>query len=285
MADIAYFGRDKKSVPAPEIAYDSQVPAEVEDAFRSTTRIIFGSEHRGIKRFREWMLRRTIPMRKVKGAFGIPTYKVDGLPVIRDIPADRLVTLEEGMELSKKPIAIKKGETLPLAEALSRVSRVAYFSVEFVDGQNDNCVDTPSIFTGSNTYHVWDTTESKRSAYSAGVIRSEGIFGGYLRALQSQFCINCFDPTNLKRCFEVDSSYSCSDCYFCHNCENVSDSMFCSNLKAARYAICNTVVGKEEYLRVKAVLLSYINAQLEKNGSLSESIFNIPSKKRKAKSK
>ncbi len=281
VADIAYFGRDKKDIPEEKIAYDSPVPPKVEEAFRSTTRIVLGKEHANIKRFGQWLLKRAVGVKKVKGALGSPTYKVEGFPVICKIPADRLVTMEEGVQSSKKPISIKLGEELTLREALARAAKVALFSVEFVDGVNDRCVDTPSIFTGSNIYKTWDTTGSKQSAYTSGVIKSEHIFGGSIRILQCQFCINTFDSTNLKGCFEVDSSYSSRNSFFCHNCENVSDAMFCFNAKALSYAFCNQQVGKEEYARLKKILLDYINAELEEKAGLEASIFNIPATRKK----
>jgi len=281
VADIAYFGRDKKDIPDEKIAYDSPVPPKVEEAFRSTTRIVLGREHANIKRFGPWLLQRAVGVKKVKGALGSPTYKVEGFPVICKIPADRLVTMEEGIQASKNPIGIKPGEALSLREALSRAAKVALFSVEFIDGVNDRCVDTPSIFTGSNIYKTWDTTGSKRSAYTSGVIKSEHVFGGSIRILQCQFCINTFDSTNLKGCFEVDGSYFTRDSYFCHNVENASDAMFCFNAKALSHAFCNQQVGKEEYARLKKILLDYINRELEEKGSLDASIFNIPVKKKK----
>jgi hypothetical protein len=282
VADIAFYRRDKKDVAEEKIAFDSPVPPKIEEAFSSTCKIVLGREHKGIRRFGNWLLRRTSPVKKVIGANGTPTFKVGTLPIIRDMPADRLVTHEEGMEISKRnPIAIKPGEELSFWDAFARVSKVARFSVEFVDGVNDRCVDTPNLYGGSNIYKILDTTDSKYSAYSSAVIKSEHIFGGYFRLLQSQFCINMFDSTNLKGCFEVDNSYSSRDCYFCHNCENVHDSMFCFNAKALQYAAFNTVVGKEEYLRLKKILLDYVNFELEKKGALEESVFNIPSRQKK----
>jgi hypothetical protein len=281
MVDVAFFGRQRKDAAEERVAYDSPVPPKVEDAYRATTRIVLGREHQNIKRFGPWLLKRAIAVKKVRGARGSPTYKVKGLPIIREIPADRLVTMEEGLKASAKPIAIKPGEGLTLQEALSRAAKIALYSVEFVDGIADRCVDTPTVFTGSNIYKTWDTTESKLSAYTSGAIKSEHVFGGYLRILQCQFCINVFDSTNLKGCFEVDGSYSSRDSFFCHNCENVSDSMFCFNAKALQYAFCNQPVGKEEYARLKKILLGYVNRELGEKGALEESIFNIPAKKKR----
>jgi hypothetical protein len=278
IADIAYYGRDRRKMPEEKVAYDDPVPQKVEEAFRATTRIVLGHEHREIKGYGPWLLSKAMKIKKVKGAFGSPTFKVEGLPAIREIPADRLVTLQESVECAKTHVEIAEGEEPSLQEMLALSSKCAYFSAEFVDGQNQNCVDTPSVFAGSNVYKIWDTTKSKNSAYSTGVIQSEHIFGGYLRILNSAFCINCFDVTDTKNSFEVDSTYTTKNAYFCHNCENMDNAMFCFNAKGLRYAVGNTEVGKEEYTRVKKMLLDYLNSELEKEKGLDVGIFCVKKK-------
>jgi hypothetical protein len=274
--DIACFGRKKSEIPPDEIALDSPVPPKVEQAFSSASKIVLGQGRSGIRKYSGWLSSRTLGFSRIKGAFGTPTYKISGMPFVSRIPSDRLATLSEAMEHSKKnPIAVGESESPSLQEMLSRVSKTAVFSLEFVGGVADNVVDTPGVFGGSNIYRMLDVTQGKDSAYTTTCIQSEHIFGGYLRILDSQFCINCFDLTKCKGCFEVDSSYSCRDSYFCHNCENVSDSMFCFNAKAMQYAVCNKVVGKEEFLRVKKLLLDYLNSQLDKSCEVKESVFSL----------
>lgn len=274
--DIASFGRHERDIPADRESRDSPVPPRVESAFSSTMKIVLGRERSGIKKYSGWLTSRAAGFRKVKGAFGTPTYKTDYSPFIAKIPADRLATLKEAMaHTEKNPVGIGEGELPSLQELLSRVSKNAIFSLEFVSGVADNVVDTPHIFGGSNIYRILDVTEGKDSAYTSTSVQSEHIFGGYLRLLSSQFCINCYDITKCKGCFEVDSSYSCRDSYFCHNCENVSDSMFCFNGKALQYAVCNTVVGREEFLRLKKMLLDYLNGELDRGCEIRESVFSL----------
>ncbi len=275
IADIAFYGRERSAIPAEQIAYDSPVPRKVEEAFRSATKIVLGQEHKDIKKFGPWLSKNILGVKKVKGAFGNPTFKVD-LPVVRDIPADRLVTLKESEECAKMKMEIGENEELTLGEALKRASKFAYFTVEFVDGQNQNCVDTPAVFAGSDVYKIWDTTKSKNSAYSSGVIQSEFAFGGYLRILDSQFVINCYDSTNVKRSFETDGVFFSQGAYLCHNCENIDEGILCFNAKNLKHAIGNCQVGEENYLRVKKILLDYLNRELARTNGTGVSIFNVP---------
>ena len=94
-------------------------------------------------------------------------------------------------------------------------------------------------------------------------------------AFECFFCINCYYSENMNRCFEVDSSKSCSDSYYLHNCENVRSSMFCFNAKNLTYAIGNTVVGKEEFDRAKRMLLDWANERLAKKKEVPLSIFDV----------
>lgn len=274
LADLAFIGRKKCDVPEEKLAYDSPVPKKVEEAFSSTCRIVLGKEHSNVRKYGLQMQKRTLPIKKVRGAFGSPSYKV-GLPTLRDIPADRLISLEEGKTCAQMKIEIGNGEMPSLSQLLPRISKIAYFAVEFMDGQNINCADTPDVFTGSNIYKCWDSTNSKNSAYTSAAIESEHIFGGYLRMLHSAFCINCFDSTKLKNSFEVDSTYSSSNAYFCHNCENVQDAILCFNAKALNYAVLNQQVPKEEFLRVKKLLLDYVNKELEEKNECSRGVFQL----------
>ncbi|MCX6778421.1 MAG: hypothetical protein NT157_06080 [Candidatus Micrarchaeota archaeon] len=133
IAEIAFHGRDRKGLPDEETAYDSPVPPRVEQAFRSTTRLILGRERAGIRTFGPWLLRNAIKVKKIKGALGSPTYKIEGLPIVREIPADRLVTLVEGVSLSKsRHINLAEGEEPSLNELLEKVAKIAYFGREIL---------------------------------------------------------------------------------------------------------------------------------------------------------
>ncbi len=278
IADIAIAGSNGS--PTKWVTQESPVPPKVEEAFGKTAKLLLGKELHPSKKYEDWLLERAIRVRKVHGALGSPAYKIEGLPVVKDIPADRLVSLSEQAGAAESRISIGNGEMPPLDEMFSRVSKTALFCFEFVDGPNEDCVDVAGIFGGSHNYKLVDCTNGKYSGYGTASVNSEHIFGGYLRILNSQFCINCYDSTGLQRCFEVDSSYTSKDSYFCHNCENVENAILCFNAKALRYAVGNSEVGKEEFERIKGILLERIVKELELKGKLEFDIFSIPKGKK-----
>jgi hypothetical protein len=281
IVDIALAGSDGKN---PQwIAQENRVPPKVEEAFGKTTRLLLGKELHPSEKYAQWLLERAVKVRKVRGALGGPAYKLEGLPQVAQIPADRLVPLSEQAKSAESRIEIGEGESPGLDEIFSRVSKKALLCFEFEDGANEDCVDVAEKFGGAHNYRLVDCTNGKYSGFGTSSINSEYIFGGYLRILNSQFCINCFDSTGLARCFEVDSSYTCKDSYLCHNCENVENAILCFNVKAMRYAVGNTEVGKEEYERIKKMLCGHMASELEARGKLGFDIFSIPKGKKSGK--
>ncbi|GEM_PF-545285 len=279
IADIAFIGIKKPK--EDQLTKDSPVPERLEKAFSSTCKIVLGKQRNGMGKFSGWLeANKGLGVKKVKGAFGSPTYKMTNLPIVRDIPSERLVTQKEGVKCGEKKIEIDGPETPSFSEIAKRASKIAYFTLEFVDGPNVHCYDTPSVFTGSYIYKCWDTTRSKNSAYVDAAIESEYVFGGNMRILRSEFCLRCSDVSNSKKCFEVASSHSTRDSYFCFNVESCSDCILCFNEKGLSYAVGNTKVGKEQYSRIKGMLLDYLNKELDKNSGVPIGVYRLPMKKK-----
>ncbi len=281
MGDIAQMAGGKESGKKIEVGPGS-VPKEVEAAFASTCRIVLGKEHKS-GMVAPWLMSRAIGRKKIKGAGALPTYTVDS-PLGRQIGRGELVTFDEAMKSASSKMELGENELPSLDEIAKRAAKHAYFSMEFREGQNQNTQDTVEAFNSTDVYRVWWSLISKHSAYSTVVTESEHIFGGWGRIMFSQFCIGCDNSMYASNSFESDSLYKCRNCYFSHNCENVEDGIFCFNAKGLRYAVCNTQVSKEEYARVKKMLLEYVNGKLERDGKLDVSAYNIGIRKASEKS-
>ena len=130
----------------------------------------------------------------------------------------------------------------------------------------------------SDCFNCFPCVEIKDSAYNFWPRSSEHLFGCGVM-FDSQFCINCYQSVKLSRCFEVDSSRDCADCYFSHNIENCQNCMFCFNAKNLRYAIGNAEVGREKFQQAKEALLGKIGAKLQTEHDLGLDIFNLACRK------
>ena len=251
----------------------SPPPASIDRAFASATKIVLGKEQASAGKFGTWLSSRALGVQKVKGKEGEPAYRVQ-IPMVGNSAKGSLATFRQANE-SKAKIEPGQTESSSLSEIAKKAGKIAILTHEFVEGRNENATETPSVADSSNVHRLWFGIASSDSAFSSIVTESKYIFGGGERILNCEFCVSCFNLTRCKNCFETDSSYLCSSCYFCHNCENVEEGIFCFNAKGLRYAVFNQQLPKEEYFRIKKVLLDYINRELEKKARLDVSIFSL----------
>ncbi|MCX6773202.1 MAG: hypothetical protein NTV88_05560, partial [Candidatus Micrarchaeota archaeon] len=68
---------------------------------------------------------------------------------------------------------------------------------------------------------------------------------------------------------------NCFDSYFSHNCEGLSDAMFCFNTKNKRHAVGNAALEPAKYKAVRSALLEQIVTEIEDKKGLELDIFNI----------
>jgi len=196
-------------------------------------------------------------------------------------PRNRLLTEEEAYFLGEKlRLSQQELEQLSMQNAAQSISKIAYFCPSWTLGTVRNAIDAMITFDSANCYKNILNINSKYSAFGYWARDSEHVFGGN-EIRNSAFCINCYHSAKLQRCFEVDASRECSDCYFCHNIENCHDCIFCFNAKNLRYAVGNAEVGRERYIEIKKRMLGQLNAELEKNGSIGMSIFRLLERKKK----
>ncbi len=198
-----------------------------------------------------------------------------------ELPRNRLVTLGEAQAL---------GENAKLEEAAvhgisienihEEIGKIAFFSPQYRDGTNSNLIECTTSSSSVNCYRAFPIVYAKYSAYTFYPRNSQYIFG-CTNIYESDFCINCYYSAKLMRCFEVDSGRDCSGCYFCHNIENVHDSMFCFNTKNNRYAIGNVEVGRKRFLKAKELLLRSLSKRLAEKKEIDLDIFDLAKNKNK----
>ena len=278
-------GKSAKSAPAlkpPALANFHPRPApvldksKIEAAFSQTMSLLFGhAPSRPIDAYSSWLLAHTRGLDKCRSALSGQDVFLAHYGNYSDLPRDRLLTLEEaqafGQQVKWAPADLSN---LSLSTVPARLSPLAFFNTDIVDGQNPNDIECAVCIDASNCYRTVCSAYSKLCAYSFWPQWSEQIFGSDI-VFYSSFCVNCYQSSHLRRCFEMDSCNSCSDSLFCHHCENLTDCMFCFNVKNLRYAIGNVAMGPEEYKRVKKMVLAQLSGQLEKNQSLNYDIFSL----------
>jgi hypothetical protein len=248
-------------------------PPSVEKAFSDATRIVLGQERKPIGSYVGWLQKRALPVEQVKGKFGSKAYRPK-LPLVGESPSGVLCSRQEAAK-ENGPLVPEHKLSLPLKLLAEEIAKKMSITMEMVEGESKEVPEVTQAIDSVECWSEWDATSSSRSACSTAAIQSKYIFGGFFRILDSEFCINCYDVVEARRCFEVDSSSKCTDCYFCHNIEGCESCILCSNIKGKRYAVLNQEVGKEEFLRIKKMLLDYINKELDSKNGTEKSIFSL----------
>ncbi len=252
--------------------------ASIQKAWDSTCRLVLGQEMGDITRFKEWLLRHNIRVRKVKSALASGEIPAASYENLKALPDTRYVNIDERLPLMRSmKLTEKEVESITLAGAGQSLSRIAYITPQFYEGTNLNAYACPIVLWSSDCEEVHGCVFMKKSAYSTWARDSEYLFGSAF-VFDSSFNIKCYNSFKLKNCFEVDSARSSTGCYYCHNMENCHDALFCSNAKNLRYAVCNKEVGKEEFARVKALLLAKVVKELQEKGSCAEDVYSIGKK-------
>ena len=261
--------------PQEEKAWEREpVLPQTEKDLSEALKVIAGKEHPLAGKYAGWLAKRAVKVRKAAGANGEPVFLYN-TPMFKGIPAKRLVQHSTALNNPGKGISLEENEDAGLEGIIKRVRAFATTTLEFNEGQSMDVAESPVRYDSVWTSNLWFSLHSKHSGISSIVTDSDHCFGGYIRVLNCDFCVSCDNITRCTRCFECDSCYSCTSCYFCHNCENVEEGILCFNLKGARYAVLNQQVPREEYMRIKQMLLGYINSELEKKGELGRSIFSL----------
>ena len=265
---------DMMKGPAGAEEEREKISPETEKALSTALRIVLQQDHKNSARLTPWLEKRAVKVRRTKGAGGASVLKYE-TPTLKGIDSGKLASLEKALQSATSCIEIGDGETPSLEIVAKRAASKALLTLEMQEGNNLAVRQTPVRYDSTDNEGLWFSLHSKHSGLSSIVTDSEYCFGGYIRILECQFCVSCNNITKCSGCFECDSCFSCRNCFFCHNCENVEEGILCFNLKGARYAILNQSVSKEEYMRVKKMLLEYVNGELEKKGALERSIFAL----------
>ncbi|MCX6771672.1 MAG: hypothetical protein NTX79_06465 [Candidatus Micrarchaeota archaeon] len=197
----------------------------------------------------------------------------------RNTPPTRRIGKHETEEAGKLEIALAEGELPGFAALKEKVQKIALYTVEFDLGTRQNCGVTPVVYEAVDSYRISDATYAKKCGYCTHIQNCDSVFGSGILMVDSSFCLRCNDCVKTTASFELDSCKSCHRCMFCHNCENLSDSMFCFNAKNLKHAVGNVEVGREEYARIRHIVVNDILQRLERKGDVGFDVCSIGTKK------
>ena len=242
----------------------------VEEAFSSTSKLLFGQALSPIDAYADWLVSDSPNWRVLKRAgkeAAVPNYGF-----FKYVPDERIAAFERFDEIGKRRLTVKSPPDLhTLADEMGQTLECIPDVIEGTNMDVESCTLYKNLV---GAYKCLGSFHSKYIGFNSWADYNENAFGLY-RTFHSKSSIRCYHSDKLSRCFEMDGCNSCSDAMFCHDCENLEHALFCFNSSSLRYAVGNVEVGKEEYGRIKKLVLEEIAQRLEKDKALSLSIYNL----------
>lgn len=247
----------------------------IEKAFLSTFKVIFKRDASSLADYERWLTKRTVPLKEYTSPFGSPVYlpaSHQSFRIFDIFPKERLVTYGEAMELGT--ISMSEEHIANIERIKEWVSKTCCFPTEFYHGEFSNTIKSPVILNSSNVYKSYTAVRAEYTGITSWPIQSKYVFGCHW-VTDSQYCLKSYNSLALTRCFEVDTSTRCTDTFFSHDSEGLTDCMFCFGAKGKRYAIGNASTQPDKYKSIKSSILQQLGDELESNKDLKWDIFNI----------
>jgi hypothetical protein len=149
-----------------------------------------------------------------------------------------------------------KQEIKDLADLLAKWDHINLTTAEHVQ-ESINVAESDLVDGSENVFHSSDIHRCKNIVFSDGCGECE-FMAASTRTIQSTFCIRVDDSIKCSDSFGVARSAGISNCLFIHDCGDMQDSMFCTNMRGGRYCIANMQFDKAEYERLRKEVVEWI---------------------------
>lgn len=120
-----------------------------------------------------------------------------------------------------------------------------------------NVAESDSISFSENVYRSQDIRKSKNIIFSDGLSDCEFVAASQ-RSGNSTFCVRLEDSGECNNCFGVSWSGKLSNCLFMHDCGDMQDSMFCTNISGKRFCIANMQYSEQDYRRIREMVVRWL---------------------------
>lgn len=122
---------------------------------------------------------------------------------------------------------------------------------------SENVLNSDSIFNSSHIYNSVSIFDSKNIIYSYKISNSNYL----LCSRDSDSCTLGFRFKENLFCssgFEVSYSNKVAKSMFIHDCYDLYECLFCSHIRSKKYCIANMQFEKEEYFRIKKLVIEWL---------------------------
>lgn len=120
-----------------------------------------------------------------------------------------------------------------------------------------NIGESDNINFSENVYRSQDVRRSKNVLFTDGCNDSE-FMAACQRSGSSNFCIRLEDSGECANSFGVSWSGKITNCIMIHDCYDMQDSMFCTNMNGRRFCIANMQFEEEEYKKIREQVVAWL---------------------------
>ncbi|MCX6772697.1 MAG: hypothetical protein NTV88_02910 [Candidatus Micrarchaeota archaeon] len=241
------------------MAPPAQAPDPLDKAWRSTCRVLFGSEVGPLSDFEEWLSEYDEKIRTEKSALSGKSVSFSQNEYNKGA---RFITFDE-VDLGKKFQPLSINEVKDIDSIVSAVQERIFYTGNVILGHSSSVENSSNVV---NSHYVKSSTvisDCKYIACSRYVKYSECCFG--LLGAEKNTHVVRTTGSELKRCFECNMAELLSDCYYCAKVQNSHDCFFCFGTHNSAYQIGNTPLPKDKYAAIKAKLCGEIAEKLKKD--------------------
>lgn len=120
-----------------------------------------------------------------------------------------------------------------------------------------NVAESDSIDNSQNVFRSQDIRRSKNVVFCDGVGDSEFVAASQ-RSGTIAYGIRVEDSGEVSNSFGVSWSGKVTNSFFIHDCADMQDSMFCTNMRGGRFCIANMQYEEAEYMRIRQDVIRWI---------------------------
>jgi hypothetical protein len=238
---------------------------ELEAAWKSTTKVLLGTEIDDLMAYEDYLKRYTDPIEKRKSAISGREVMISSNRVPKTAP---VIGHDEAVEyLKRTSTSFNINDIKDIDSLLSATKEKAYYSGNVLLGNSIDSKLCHRCVNLSYSYACQDVRDGKYVAFTTSIRCPEYSFGCCFGG-DVKFCIKILDPYMTTRCLELFHCNVATDCYYSASLEDSSNCMFSFNQKNKHYLIGNVQLPKDRYAQLKSKLTAEIADELRSKKKL-----------------
>ena len=231
---------------------------KLNEAFKSTCRILLGEEIGELNDFKDYLLE-MVPKPLVVNSF-LSGKKIH---LSREYYC-RNAKFIELEKITKDSQKININQIKDLDSLFSALKENLSYCGNNNIGNSMDVIDSDSCQDGIHILNTHQVLGGKFIAYSHGIRKGEYIFGSVWSG-ENGFLIRSQGMFFSRACYESYLSTKSRNLYFSFNCRSCSEMFFSFNQISKQFMIGNIFLPKEKYYSLKKKLLSELIEKLKKN--------------------